>query len=169
MLNELAFFNASARQALPSFPSANFIAARHRLVSAGMARGVSDVFWCAAYGARGERQPTPRTAQGTQDGKSSIITETGAAPALLLGFARGVARIPGRFLLGRQCFLALGFFCGFQLGLGLFLGLPLQRGGPFPRAFSPHARQPAPRALWLLLPAPPSAQARPDRRPLCVP
>ena len=44
-----------------------------------------------------------------------------AVPALLLGLARGVARIAGRFLLGRERCLPFGFFRGFKLGLGAFL------------------------------------------------
>ena len=86
---------------------------------------------CADYGkARGARQPTPRTRiQGTPSGEPSIITVLGAAPALLPGLASGVARITGRFLLGRECFLAFGFFCGFKLGLGLFLGLLFNEAG----------------------------------------
>ena len=56
-------------------------------------------------------------------------------PALLLGFARGVARVPGRFLIGRECFLALRFFCGLKLALGLFLGLALQSRRAFSSSF----------------------------------
>ncbi len=43
--------------------------------------------------------------------------------ALFLGLARGVACVPGRFLLGGESFLAFGFSCGLKLGLGLFPGL----------------------------------------------